>query len=387
MVRVSADRRVGGPPARLRAVVLWLGWLLRVDPWRVGVLLLVGGLPGLVPAVTVWVSERAFALAARVVQEPRLLAPLLGWLALLAALQFGQRALHLGAEGLAAAVHHDLEERTERRLQEKVRRLRVEVLERPEFGDLLRRARGAALAQDGVRFLRQLLWVPELGVSLAALGVLVGRWNPWLLALVALVGLASPLAEVPSAAARRALGHRQAADERLRDYVAHLLSTLGPAKEVRAFGLQDWLLARWREAYRRLARARVALAARQAWSQAGLRALAEVAVAGAVGVAAWQAVEGRLAFSRFAALQVALLAVRGTVLRLQPVLRQVAEGLGKAADLFAFLDLGPEESAGSEPLPTAAGWPEEVAVESVWFQYPGRSEPALRDVTLTVRRG
>ena len=55
----------------------------------------------------------------------------------------------------------------------------------------------------------------------------------------------------------------------------------------------------------------------------------------------------------------------------------------KLADLFVYLDLGPEERDGGAPIAVIG----DIALEGVSFRYPQRTEPALRDVTCTVRAG
>lgn len=55
------------------------------------------------------------------------------------------------------------------------------------------------------------------------------------------------------------------------------------------------------------------------------------------------------------------------------------------ADLFVYLDLGPEEPDGAGPLPADRDLGD-ITLEAVSFRDPQRPDPALAEIAVTIRR-
>lgn len=359
--------------------------MLRVDPGRTAALMAAEGVRGLVPVATVWTVRYAVADAVGVARGTVPAAALLLWIGLWAVLGLWGTVLRPLADIWLIRLRQEMEDAFGRELQRKAAALRLEVFERPDFGDILGRA---SRGSDPVTFylIMQALWtVPREVTSLAAMAMLVGAWSPWLLTAVVLAALPDPFAQVVQSRSVFFLRQQQTARVRLRNYLAGLLIERKAAKEVRTFALAGWLLDHWRRLYRATADEEFALSVRQNLARACLGSISSVGVAGGLAVAAVGLVRGSLQPSQFAAMLWALQAVQGSVGTLITALGSwLGDRVLVLADLFVYLDLSPEEQVGGE---RPEGLAADVTVEGVSFRYPLRPEPALHEVSFRLRAG
>ncbi len=260
----------------------------------------------------------------------------------------------------------------------------LDAYETPAFHDRLERARFNAnnrpvMAVNGL--------IGMASAAIASVGVVVG-----LVVLDPLLVPVSLVAFVPMWFAERRNGRAQyrfAVEmtplDRERAYLANTLSSKEAAKEVRAFAIAPFLRARHDDLHeRRIDRLRALVRARLIVALlASLVASAGTALT--LLLLFWLLLSGRmdLAATGAAVLGITFLAQR---------LRSFASSAGslyEAAlfleDCFDFLALAPElpedaGDAGSEAF-------ERVSVDDVTFTYPGASHPALRGVSMEIRRG
>ncbi|MFI6819038.1 ABC transporter ATP-binding protein [Nonomuraea sp. NPDC050328] len=173
--------------------------------------------------------------------------------------------------------------------------------------------------------------------------------------------------------------------ERARQYLAHLLTDRGTAKEVRAFGLAGYL----RDKHAGLSAERVR-ELREMTRKVMLRSLAgavgsALVVGAAFAALAWLHLSGRLDLPSAGAAVAAMIQLAGTTAQLGVGTAQLYEASLFVRDYEEFLRLGAgrEAPAESETLPPFT----ELRAEGVTFAYPGSAVPALREVDLTVRAG
>ena len=167
--------------------------------------------------------------------------------------------------------------------------------------------------------------------------------------------------------------------------MANLLTSRDAAKEVRTHGLAGWLLERWNRLYRETADEQFALSIRQSLARAGLGSIGSLGIAAGLAVSAVGLVRGTLQPGQFAAVLFALQGVQGAAAHL---VLSLGTFLGNRvltlADLFVYLDLGPEEPAGGAP---PDGPLADITVEALSFRYPLRPEPALRGLCFRLAPG
>ena len=381
--RRSQLKRVGHALRRV-PVLLW-----QTDARRSALLAALQACQALVPVGQLWVAK---LIVDRLVAALRLPHPLdaSGRILMLVAIVFALAAFGLL---LREAINFERQVLAERltnyvstRILAHAQRLDLQMLERPEFYDRLRRAEESAFYRPaGMLF--QLLGLFQGGVSLLAMGVLLTRLHP--LALPLLLLAAIPYAIVHSGAAieLHTLSMGQTAETRQARYLSHLLGTDAGAKELRVFGLGEYLLSRYRAILDRHVDQISDLAWRRSLLSALTGLLPAAAYAGMFAYFCLQALSGHITIGD-------LTLYTGLVLRSQDVLQQTMLNLSSIVenslfldDYQAFLRLQPEMSMPPGGLPPPLPIREGVRFDDVTYHYPGSSHDALHDVSLELRAG
>jgi ATP-binding cassette subfamily B protein len=174
--------------------------------------------------------------------------------------------------------------------------------------------------------------------------------------------------------------------DRERHYLAGLLSDRDAAKEIRAFNLGQFLRARHRSLYdERISELR-RVAAKQLWRALFANVIIAVVLAATLLVVGWLAVSGAVPLSA-AGIAVAGVAIVGARLSMAGYAAgTLTESARYVDDYLAFVELLPRvrQSERHSPAPTSF---DEISVDGVSFIYPTATEPAIRDVSLSIRTG
>jgi ATP-binding cassette subfamily B protein len=309
-------------------------------------------------------------------------APLVPWAVLLAVLT--------GASMFANAVQREqqqiLGELVSRHMQSRTLEVAAQVdllsFESPEFHNRLQRVQSSAQQPLNMVFglsgLSSAL-VGVIGVSIALIAI-----EPLIIPMVLLV-----LVPAWMTASRRGSEFwryfwRMTPKDRERNYLGRVLSGRDEAKEVRAFGLGQHLLDRWRVLFedrivelRKVARRQLVYTLLSTLTIALLLGLTIVMVG-------WLATTGRVSLSE-AGIALAGIAVIGS--RLTEA-GYSAASLSEAGfyldDFAAFAAMG---ATGAPERTTAPAGFESIAATNVTFTYPSGEAPALIDVSIEIRAG
>jgi ATP-binding cassette subfamily B protein len=172
-------------------------------------------------------------------------------------------------------------------------------------------------------------------------------------------------------------------------YVSRLMTRPESAKEVRLFGIADWLDRRhallwqafqerlWRRSRRRLA------------VVVGACALEVLVIGGALGLLAHDTLQGRVGSAAATTYALAVLALEafGPQGDTESGLVRVAVFLRRLVALRRSVGLPQFERAPAPLLPERTARPAKVEITDVSFTYPTRAEPTLRGLSLTVPPG
>ena len=254
----------------------------------------------------------------------------------------------------------------------------------PEFHDR------TARAQAGVMRAPQMVFgLQGLGRSMAgAIGASVA-----LLAVAPLLVPVALLALIPGwlASGRRGrafyfFGAIMTPRDRERGYLASLLTSRDPAKEVRAFGLAGFLRARHDRLYdERIAEMR-RVSSRQMSTMAAADLASALTIAGAIAIVLWLAVSHHLALSAAAAGMGALIVLGGRLAFAGQSAGMLQESAMFIDDFLAFAKLAPEaREAGTGGHEPGSFGP--ITADEVTFSYPGSERVALHDVSLRIEPG
>lgn len=173
------------------------------------------------------------------------------------------------------------------------------------------------------------------------------------------------------------------------DYVSRLMMHPEAAKEIRLFGIGEWLERRysalwysfetpfWRRSRRKLV---VAVAA-------GL--LEAVVIGGTLALLAYDAYRGQVSAARVTTYAIAILALDafGPQGDVESGLVRVAVFLRRLFSLRATIGLPPLTLVPRQPLPERKPRPAAIEIRDLTFTYPIRDEPTLRDLSLVVPAG
>jgi ATP-binding cassette subfamily B protein len=255
----------------------------------------------------------------------------------------------------------------------------------PAWRDAMERARdkGIWAAQQVVD--RGIDLVTNL-IGLAAAAGVLAVLHPILLPLLVLAVLPTGWAAVRSAR----LGYRRMlkliAVWRRQRMLAELLAAREPAAELRAFTVRAFLL---KEVERLLGVAteeEVRVITRQVRTALVGQALSSLATGVTYAVLFWLLWTGRMALAEAGAAAYAINIGIGKLTELAFSANRVYEEGLYFSDFQGFCELSRERA---EPVPGAGAPPKfaEIRLDDVTFSYPDADRPAVRDVSMTLRRG
>ena len=299
---------------------------------------------------------------------------------LVLALLLAQRTQQLTQSLLRARLGH----KVHTLLFDKALQLSLAQFEDSATYDLLTRARREASTRP-LGLLMKLLAILQQVVTLGGLGALLWTLSPWAVVALVLAGLPAFVAEARFSGEAFRLFRYRSPETRLQLYLETLMAREDAAKEVQIYGLGPRLLARYQQIHDQIYAEDKALTWRRHWWGLGLSVVATLVQYGAYALLAVQAAAGRLTLG---AMTAGLLAFRQGQQAFGLLLQSVG-GLYEdnlyVSTLFELLDVPVQPATGtatSGPDPTAG-----LQFEAVSFVYPGATEPALREVSLSVKPG
>lgn len=271
---------------------------------------------------------------------------------------------------------------------EKVLAQRLSAFEDPQFLDRLERARSEAGSRP-LHLFSQAFALARNGVRLVSYGVLLWRFSPLAVGVIALSVVPQFIAQARHARAQFAAGKARTFDQRRAWYLQRVLSNDSDVKEVKLFGLGRMLFDRYRAVQERfidedgrLARRFVTISYVAGWVTSGTL----------YACYAWLVLRAAAGELTLGELTMNLVLFRSAQAAFEEVLNAVVkifEGTLYLSNLFEFLAL-PETEA-DRPVP-AEPWrgresPPPIAFQGVTFRYPGSERAVIEDVTLEIRAG
>jgi subfamily B ATP-binding cassette protein MsbA len=209
-------------------------------------------------------------------------------------------------------------------------------------------------------------------------------WLDWVLSLFALIVV--PIAVWPiSVIGTRMRKASKAQQEQAGEVTALLSESLGGARLVKAYGLEQYEASRADRAFEGWFASLMRVVRGRARVDPILEAMGGAAVAGVIAFAGWRIASGAGTAGEFTGFVAALLIAARPMRALGTLAVVLQEGAAAAARCFALLDEVPaiRDAPGAAPLPPGPG---RVVFESVSFRYTD-DQAALHDVSLVVEPG
>ncbi len=271
------------------------------------------------------------------------------------------------------------------RLMEHAATLDLEDFEDSELQDKLDRARRQASGR--MSLMTQLFGQVQDIVTILSFAAGLFIYAPWLILLLLVALVPAFLGEAHFNAQSYALNYARTPQTRELDYVRQTGASVESAKEVKIFGLNGFLIDRYRTLATSFYDANKALASRRAGWGGALTALGTIGYYVAYAYLAWRTLAGQFSIGD-------LTFLAGSFRRLRTLLEGLLIGFSQTAgqalyldDLLSFFDIEPEiqspENPRAFPSPLQLGF----TFEDVGFRYPGAERWAVRHMSFTLRAG
>jgi ATP-binding cassette subfamily B protein len=269
------------------------------------------------------------------------------------------------------------------RLMQHAATLDLAQFEDAETYDHLERARRQTTGRIGLFSL--LLSTAQDLITLGSLAAVLLLQLPWLLLMLTVAVLPAFLGEAHFASLGYSLLFSWTPERRLLDYLRYMGASDESAKEVKLFGLSNFLVGRYAKLSEKFYEENKRLAVRRNVVSTLLVTLGTLGYYGAYAVIIYRTVMGVFSIGTLTFLAGSFRASRDLIQRVLLALSQIYEQSLYLSDLFTFFDVRPsvvsKPGAGPVPRPIRAGF----RFEHVGFRYPGSDRWAVRDLTFDLR--
>ncbi|MDP9373475.1 MAG: ABC transporter ATP-binding protein/permease [Chloroflexota bacterium] len=306
---------------------------------------------------------------------------------LLAAIQFGLLAGSSLLDTLRNITQQLLQDRTANRVQlmimEHANGLDLTFFEDAKFYDQLQQAQREAAFRP-VGMVSGVFGLVRTLLTFLTMIALLVRLGP----LLAIVALLAPIPAFISSTRYGWQGYqqmrRQSPERRLMGYLTNLLTTDTYNKEIKLFTLGDFFVGRYRQLSAKYIREHSGLMVRRYLAGFVWGALTILASSGTYLYVALQAVRGRIDIAGLVVYTQAAQQVQQNFQGLLGGLSGMYENTLYLNTLFDLLAFEPRIRAPESPVPVAARFERGIEFRGVTYTYPGREEPALRDISFTI---
>ncbi|MGI8992522.1 MAG: ABC transporter ATP-binding protein [Bryobacteraceae bacterium] len=250
--------------------------------------------------------------------------------------------------------------------------------EDPVFHDKLERARRQTTGRLGL--LAALLNIGQDTVSLISLSVGLIVFSPWLLVLLVAAVLPSFLGETHFTSLAYSVLYKWTPQRRELDYLRMLGASNQSAKEVKIFGLGNYLAERYRGIADKVFAENQSLAIRRAGYGSLLNLLSTGGYYGAYAVVLARTLAGGLSLGAFTFLTRAFASSRGYIEKILSSFSDVSEQALYLQDLFEFFDMKPSIRSSPESLPAPRPIRVGFEFQNVGFAYPGADRLVVKNI-------
>lgn len=271
------------------------------------------------------------------------------------------------------------------RLMEHAASLDLEDFEDADLQDQLDRARRQVAGRSSL--LSQLLQQAQDLVTLLSFAVGLAVYAPWLIVLLAVALVPAFLGEFHFNAQSYAVNYQWTPERRELDYLRMVGASASNAKEVKSFGLNPFLIERYRVLSQSIYRANRAVALRRAGWGGLFTTLGTIAYYAAYAIIAWRTVSGHFSVGDLTFLSTSFRRLRTLLETLLVGFSQVAGQALYLDDLFSFFRIQPEILSPANPRPFPRPMREGFVFEDVGFRYPDAERWAVRHLDFTLRAG
>ena len=257
--------------------------------------------------------------------------------------------------------------------------------EDPIFYDRLERAR--VQATDRLGMIQSIGRLIQQMVTAISLSIYIVAYSPWLLLLLVAGVFPAFLGESHFAFLGYAKNFRQTPIRRQLDYLRVLGGSKEAAKELKLFGLNNFLTERFTGLWDQIYEENVDLSRRRLVAGALLSLLGTVGYYSSYVYVIWRALIGAISIGTLTALTGAIVQVSSNIQQIFSTLSGIADQALFLTDLLAFFEMQPTIRSKPNALPAPRPITRGFEFRNVSFCYPGTSRLVLDRLNFQLRPG
>ncbi len=340
----------------------------------------------LIPLAALWITKLIIDGIVQVVSSHQPVKPLLWWLvaAEFAIAIFGS-ILGRTIDYLDALLADKYTRHVSIQVMKHAAELDLTTYEDPVFCDRLERAR--VQATDRLGMIQSIGRLVQQVITAASLSVSILLFSPWLLLLLIAGILPAFLGESHFAFLGYAKNFRQTPVRRELDYLRVLGGSREAAKELKLFGLKNFLIERFTRLSDYIYSENVDLARRRLIAGSLLSMIGTIGYYSAYVYVIWRTVTGSLTIGTLTFLTGAIVQASGNIQQIFSVLSSIADQALFLTDLLAFFEMQPTIRSKPHALPAPRPIVGGFEFRNVSFRYPGTSRLVIHGLDLHLRAG
>jgi ATP-binding cassette, subfamily B, bacterial len=257
--------------------------------------------------------------------------------------------------------------------------------EDPVFYDRLERAR--VQATDRLAMIQAIGRLIQQVITTVTLSVSILLFSPWLLLLLIVGVVPAFLGETHFAFLGYAKNFRQTPIRRQLDYLRILGGSKEAAKELKLFGLKDFLTERFTGLSNQIHHEDVALARSKLIVGSLLSVLGTMGYYGSYLFVIWRTVLGKLTIGSLTFLAGAILQASTNIQQIFSTVSSIADQALFLTDLIAFLEMQPTIRSKAFAIPVPRPITQGFEFRNVSFRYPGGSRLVLKNFNFRLQPG
>jgi ATP-binding cassette subfamily B protein len=271
------------------------------------------------------------------------------------------------------------------RVMEHAASLDLLAYEDPAFYDRLERAR--VQATDRLYMIQAMGRLIQQVITTITLSVQIMLFSPWLLLMLVVGVLPAFAGETHFAFLGYAKNFRQTPVRRQLDYLRILGGSKEAAKELRLFGLKNFLTTRFKTLSTKVYKEDVDLARRKAIAGSLLSVIGTAGYYTAYVFAVWKTVAGVFSLGTLTLLANAIREASSNLQQTFSTLSTIADQALFLTDLIAFFEMSPTIASKPNALPAPRPIQRGFEFRNVSFRYPGSSRLILNGLNFYLRPG
>ena len=264
-------------------------------------------------------------------------------------------------------------------------RLDLRHFESAEYQDRLERARRQAAGRNAL--LSQMFGQAQDIITVVTLGTGLFIYAPWLILLLPLSFVPAIWGETRFNTLAYFMSRWRTPERRELEYIRYIGASAETAKELKLFGLGDFLISRFRQLAHTIYLENRRLSTQRAIWGALFSSISTLTYYGAYGFIVWRTVTGDFTIGDLAFLSGSFLRLNGLFQKILLGFTQIAGQSMYLDDLFSFFEIEPTILSPINPRPFPQPIKQGIVFEDVGFRYPDTETWAIRHLSFTLQAG